>query len=255
MPWKSVIVRRSTLRSGWSCGHGAGAGPRSRPGITVAAGVLAFGGGYHPVLGVTASTVHVAASVLVLPILVATCGGAGAPVPPGGSVPSHPAPCRCTGVGFLLRPNAASGCDLWGLLWPPGGDRRGRGRSSGLGYAVEDAGDAAASLDSVPSLSRDSGGSESGLRPRRTPTCPTAADVCVPDCTGGWYAEQERARRMDRLLGTIPDGTLERRRGVRDRLPPTAATDCVSHRLLLATTCRGPAAVRRPRRTSAIRRS
>ena len=235
VPWKSVIVRRSTRRSGWSRGHGAGAVLGLLLGITVAAGVLHSAGGYHPVLGVTALTVHVAAAVLALPILVAHAWGRRQRPRRGDLSRRTLLRAGALGVGSLAAYAALDATT--GLLGLPGGDRRGTGSFEAGSGTPDQMPVTQWFTDSVPSLSRDSWRVRVGSRAVPYADLSSGSDSfrAVLDCTGGWYAEQEwRGMRMDRLLGTIPDGArsvdVVSVTGYRRRLPLTDLD-----RLLLAT--------------------
>jgi Oxidoreductase molybdopterin binding domain len=235
VPWKSVIVRRSTRRTGRSNGHGAGVALGLLLGLTLAAGVLHSVGGYHQRLGVTALTVHVGAALLALPFLCAHAWGRRQR--PHRTDMSRRTVLRAgaLGVGSLAVYGALD--EITGLTGLPGADRRGTGSFDVGSWSADRMPVTQWFTDSVPSQPRSSWQLSLGSRTVSYGDLTQGSDSfrAVLDCTGGWYAEQEwRGVRLDRLLGAIPDGArsldVVSVTGYRRRLPLTDLD-----RLLLAT--------------------
>jgi hypothetical protein len=243
VPWKSVVIRRARRRPL----------PRRDPTtavalgvsvvLTVAAGVLhvvGVGGPWPALGGLSALTLHVAAAIIALPLLVVHIWGARQ---------------RLTGTDLsrrsLLR-TAAFGLGaaaLWTvaegalrLAGSPGARRRATG-SHELGT-----GDPASMpvtqwfTDTVPETPPNSIELVVGSRRRRIPVAELDRGDrvrAVLDCTGGWYAEQDWAgTRLDHLLAELADVDLPEdgsvdvvsQTGFRRRLPLRDAGS-----LLLAT--------------------
>lgn len=238
VPWKSVVVRRGLGRAG------------RRPPLAstslgvllllaVATGVFDALGGYRPVLGFTALTVHVTAAVLAVPLLAVHAYGRRQR--PRRTDLSRRVLLRAgaLGAGSVASYGAVAGAAV--LLDLPGRHRRGTG-SHEVG-----SGDPAAMpvtqwfTDPVPTIDRGRFVLTAGGR--RAPYAELAAGAdemtAVLDCTGGWYAEQRwRGVRLDRLLGPLPEGTrsvvVVSVTGYRRRLPVRDLD-----RLLLATHAAG----------------
>lgn len=218
VPWKSVIVRRGLRRRSRSGGRsGDPSSSRSRPDsgvalgvlvvVTVVTGLLHSVGGYHPVLGVTALTVHVGAAALSVPLLVAHSSGRRQR--PRRADLSRRSVVRAGAltIGSLLAygtlETATAGLGL------PGRHRRETG-SYEVGSGVpEEMPVTQWFTDTVPVVNRGSWQLTVGGQVLPLADLPGDRDTvrAVLDCTGGWYAEQEwRGVRLDRLVGDLAAG-------------------------------------------------
>jgi len=239
VPWKSVIVRRSLGRGGGRSGLGAWVALGLLLFVAVAAGVLHAVGGYHPVLGVTALTVHVGAAMLALPLLIAHAWGRR-------QRPRRADLSRRTllragalGVGSLAAYGAVEA--ISGVLELPGSDRRATG-SFELGSGIPDRMPVTQWFtDTVPAAESGSWSLTVGSRVVADAELRAPLDTvrAVLDCTGGWYAEQEwQGNTLDRLVGAIPSGVrsvdVVSVTGYRRRYPVSDLD-----RLLLATRAAG----------------
>jgi hypothetical protein len=239
VPWKSVIVRRSLGRGVRRSGRGVGVALGLILMIAVAAGVLQATGGYHPVFGVTALTVHVTAAVAAVPLLIAHARGRHQRLRRTDLSRRTVLRAGALGVGSLAAYGLVEGTS--NLLGLPGQDRRATGS-----YEVGSGVPALMPVtqwftDSVPSLGSDSQILNIGstVVPYAELGAGRAKVHAVLDCTGGWYAEQEwQGHRLDRLVGDIPSGTrsldVVSVTGYRRRFPVTDLD-----RLLLATRAAG----------------
>ena len=210
--------------------------------------VVGVGGPWPALGGLSALTLHVAAAIIALPLLVVHTWGARQ---------------RLTGTDLsrrsLLR-TAAFGLGaaaLWTvaegalrLTGSPGARRRATG-SHELGT-----GDPAAMpvtqwfTDTVPETPPDSIELVVGSRRRRIPVAELDRGDrvrAVLDCTGGWYAEQDWAGiRLDHLLAELADATCprtaastsSRQTGFRRRLPLRDAGSLLLATLPAGSRCR-----------------
>jgi hypothetical protein len=208
VPWKSVIVRRSLGRGTRRSGRGAGVALGLTLIVAVAAGVLHASGGYHPVFGVTALTVHVTAAVAAVPLLIAHARGRRQRLRRTDLSRRTVLRAGALGVGSVAAYGMVEGAS--NLLGLPGQDRRATG-SYEVGTGVPALMPVTQWFtDSVPSLGSDSQILNIGSRVVPYAELGAGRDKvhAVLDCTGGWYAEQEwQGHRLDRLVGEIPSGT------------------------------------------------
>jgi DMSO/TMAO reductase YedYZ molybdopterin-dependent catalytic subunit len=207
VPWKSVIVRRSLGRGARRSGRGAGVVLALVLLVAIVAGVLHALGGYHPVLGVTALTVHVSAAVLAVLLLVAHARGRRQRPRLADLSRRTVLRAGALGIGSLAVYGTVEAVgDVLGL---PGRDRRATG-SFEVGSGIPDRMPVTQWFtDTVPTVERGSWSLTIGSRVVPYAELSAAHDTvrAVLDCTGGWYADQEwQGARLDRLVGAIASG-------------------------------------------------
>lgn len=205
VPWKSVIVRRSLRRAGRRSGRVAGATLGLLLMVAIVAGVLHSVGGYRPVGGFTALTVHVAASALVVPLLLVHAWGRRQRPRRTDLSRRSLARAGAVGIGSLAAYGALEGTS--GALGLPGWTRRETG-SFEVGSGDPDQMPVTQWFtDSVPML--DGAGYRLDLDEGTLSYADLSASTdtvrAVLDCTGGWYAAQEwRGLRLDRAVTRAP---------------------------------------------------
>jgi len=206
VPWKSVIVRRSIGRS--TQHHTASILLGLLLLTSLAAGVLHAVGGYHSVLGFTALTVHVAAAVLIVPLLVAHARGRRQQLRRADLTRRTVLRAGALGVGSLATYGTVEAANA--VLRLPGRHRRATG-SYEIGSGVPEQMPVTQWFtDRVPTVDRLGWQAEIGPRTVTYAELSTSPDGvrAVLDCTGGWYAEQDwRGVRLDRLLTDAPADT------------------------------------------------
>jgi hypothetical protein len=228
VPWKTVVARRGLRRARPPDGGVRAPTGASAPvaglvlaaavGAAVLSGVVHVLGGYRDVAGVTAMQVHVAAALVVVPVVVAHFA-------------RHPQRLRRSDLSrrTLLRAGLLGGsaalaygavegaAAAFGL---PGAGRRVTG-SHERGSGDPEAMPVTQWLDDqVPARARAAGVTGSPVWPVRLVVAGSAREVdperfarsgdevnAVLDCTGGWWAEQMWGGvRLDRLLAQTGDG-------------------------------------------------
>ena len=206
VPWKSIIVRRSTAR-GWGWVPGTALGVLVL--VSITAGLIHVLTGNDVYLGVTALQVHVGAALIAVPLLTL-------------HVLSHPQRARRTDLSrrVVLRAGALGGAAVasWFLLAGatrlldlPGARRRSTG-SFEEGSGTQEAMPVTQWFtDPVPRIDADSWRLSVGTRGRSRLmsydelAAGTDQERAILDCTGGWYAEQEwRGMRLSSIIGEPP---------------------------------------------------
>jgi hypothetical protein len=235
VPWKSAIIRRGLAPGAPGRNRRAGVALGLLLLLSVAAGVLHSVGGYRPVGGLTALTVHVGAAALAVPFLLAHAHGRRQQVHRGDLSRRTLLRAGAFTLGSVAAYTTVEAATS--VLGLPGRNRRATGS-----YEIASADPAAMPVtqwftDGVPSLSRASWLVSVNHRQVSYSDLATGRDTvrAVLDCTGGWCAEQEwRGVRLDRLLAQVPPGTrsidVVSVTGYRRRLPLSDLD-----RLLLAT--------------------
>jgi hypothetical protein len=208
VPWKSVVIRRGLAPHSPTAHKRAGLVLGMLLVLSIAAGALHSAGGYRPVEGFTALTVHVAAAALAVPFLVSHARRRHQRIRRGDLTRRSLLRAGVLGLGALAAREsvqvATSALDL------PGADRRATGS-----YEVGSGAPGAMPVtqwftDAVPASISESSSVMVNLNPVPYPELAGGRDTvrAVLDCTGGWYAEQEwRGVRLDRLLPQVrPEG-------------------------------------------------
>jgi DMSO/TMAO reductase YedYZ molybdopterin-dependent catalytic subunit len=207
VPWKSVIVRRSTAFGSVSWRGAIGVVLGSLVAVTILAGVVHALGGFRPYAGLTPMQVHVGAAVLAMPLVIVHV--AGHPQRPRRTDLTRRNALRVLGLGggaaaaYVATEGIAAGLSL------PGQNRRATGSHEVGSHRPEAMPVTQWALDAAPRvdvaswrLGLEAAGRQIAEFDHGALLAMSTDEVgAVLDCTGGWYAHQRwRGVRLERLL-------------------------------------------------------